>query len=460
MSKVKKHCNILNYVKYENKSLYELIQDLCLGNVFSVKRTGGLTFLNPSPQLTKQILKEANGENPDAAISMIRSLIIMEYVSDLSDFNKSNDMATHLAKALPDCKVDKNKVVFANGSVVEQSNFKMRQDRIPIQVFNLSKELIPSDGEKRQIKMKSKTVKGGGSFSGGRVGVFELLVKQHFEKQGNNPIAEFLVALIYHMENIDKSKYKAIVSQFSTDVLATLAIVLQPYYKGEIKYVSDVEFKQFSNIYDTKNNAQLASVWCELKENPVDVYRNEMKKNASSTVLNNIKQEINTNIGDFNKLNVNDILEKMVTNVMKKENIGGRNDVKLAMRESELRLVLKTYRENERLDMESCLILFKHKCDLNERYLMLKKADLVDCDLAHYYSVHLLLLHSDALFYIPSNEKRVGVSMNGDSITNPNELVLLCNTLVLYHCNEYYDNNQSKVDELRQLINKNKVLKA
>lgn len=89
MSKTaKEYCNLLNFIKDLDEGFYDAIIRLCVQNLFYFKKfTNGITFLLPDKTQRNKIIKYSFTD-PQHAIDIISSLVIMDVLEDSSSFEK------------------------------------------------------------------------------------------------------------------------------------------------------------------------------------------------------------------------------------------------------------------------------------------------------------------------------------------------------------------------------------
>lgn len=111
----KKYCSILTYIEHHNRPLYDAIHDLCyLMGAFNQRHEESLTFIMPTKEYTKKIIANVYGNEPQKAITQIKSLILIGLFNDVSDFSVGQEIShkaskTHKHKV---ASVDSKNVVF------------------------------------------------------------------------------------------------------------------------------------------------------------------------------------------------------------------------------------------------------------------------------------------------------------------------------------------------------------
>jgi len=387
-SKVAKHCSILNYLRHNEKELHELIQDLCLGKMFTPRKgTNGITFLIPDAALKKELMKMASDEDPEPAIKTLQSLVLLDCYEKLTDFDDS--VANYLRKQLPvdTSMTDGTKVVLTNGGVITvNKDFSARADRKNINVFNLSKKL--PDLDTNPISGGKKATKGGADYArADRLALFQQVLSA-FATCQTDPAMELLVCLHCWAE---EKKYtelaEKIQHELSYDTLASLAIILEP-YSSTREILSDAQFAQFTaetGAVDSLKN--YTNVFCYCKD-VSSKYDQLMKCDAKNPDLCNKQVELVDNIAKPNAVSA---LQQFIS-----ENMPGANVAK-EIAKAELRVVsalkhdffMGAYTVEELTELYSTYKL--------DKPYMCNQETVKNSDLAFYYSTVYLICRSDAL---------------------------------------------------------------
>lgn len=413
---VSKHCSILNYLRHADNELYELIQDLCIGRMFVPRRgSPGLTFLRPNKTLLAKIKKEAEGDNPENAISMLQSMILLDYLPNISDFDdKKDDIPNFLRKKLSIKKVGSSDVTLTNDSTIKvDKDFMVRADRSNIAVYILDGEPDASTESSEFKNTAKKPKKGGAELFGNlsRTVVFENILSTMSDIT-TDPAAELIVELLNWAETNgdedEENKRKKqiaelIKSQVSHDSLASLAIILQPYKNGN-KYISDEELVSFSkSVYGNNENAfkkrpiysrdtDIKNKYDEITKSDCDCSsqiekcRSELYNVAAKpTIINSINKTLK-NIKDSCNLPT---LRKQL-------------EVKEMLAEAELRVLSAILLDNTggtpSKDEVKNLFL---SCTLDTPYMCANQAAINTSNVGYYYSTVYLMARSDALCYVP-----------------------------------------------------------
>ncbi len=424
MSKgVSKHCSILNYIRHNDEALFELVQDLCIGKIFMPRKgSPGITFLHPSKELLKDIQTMAAGDEPEKAIEVIQSLVLLDNLPSVSDFEaKKSDIPTYLRKKLPVDSAEGKKVILTNGAeITPDANFQARADRGNISVYNISKFLVPTDGPAADFSnAKVKPAKKGGADLNGRSrsAVFDSVLKSHVEG-GGDPAMELMVALHNWASKGDqkdtpeaKNIVELIESQASYDTLASLACVIQP-YKSKDHYISDPLLAQaFTAIMGGDAGSEMKRPQFGAEPNrfthdkeALEKYTKFVNSTAYESVvkcMSECQPMISARMGKTNAVQLlREFFGKLPKDNLPKLRQSASNTLLYA--EAELRVMSAVVQENcgGQLDINELKSIFQ-KCNLDQVYICADKDLLSSGNIGFYYSTVYLMARSDALLYVP-----------------------------------------------------------
>jgi hypothetical protein len=416
---VSKHCSILNYIRHADNELYELIQDLCIGRMFVPRRgSTGLTFLRPSKSLLAKIKKEAEGDNPENAISMLQSMILLDHLPSISDFDdKKDDIPNFLRKKLLIKKVGSNEVTLTNDSTIKvDKDFMARADRNNIAVYILDGEPSASSEASEFKNTNKKTKKGGAELFDelDRTTVFVQILKKMFlsesksESKKTDAAAELILELVTWAEKNEENKDIAelIKSQVSHDSLASLAIILQPYKSGN-KYISDDQLKSFSSsVYGTDRKAFI-SYPIYSRDMAIKSKYDELITQNKHSCCDSIEQ-CRSNL--FNEAAKPTIVKSLLTTLNKikegdlpklRKNLSSTE----MLAEAELRVLSAIILDNSSGNPEFSEVekLFS-SCTLDKPYMCGNQEAINSSNVGYYYSTVYLMARSDALCYVPGLE--------------------------------------------------------
>ena len=429
MSKrVKKHCSILNYIRRADEDLYELVQDLCIGRMLVPRKgTPGLTFLRPDKALMSKIRTMAIGDDPEEAVAVLQSLVLLDHLPTPGDFDdKRADIPTFLRKKLPVASVDGKKINLDNGAeIVLDKDFEHRNDRPNMSVYIISKALVPTDTAPSDFSNaktgNNRKIKGGGDFLDGKTQLFDSILAKH-AKPGLtcNPAMEVLTSLCDYLESTGKSDaLKAVQSQLSWDTLASLAIVLQPHRVGgdpNTKYISDADAGAWATKY--KELGDLSDVY-HYQQGVVDKYEKHMN-NGQLNAIGQIQKLGEQAAAESAKVNVIqkiarvfDVAKDLIENPIRKAVLNNR---KLALAEAELRVFSALLHDNSRdgLDLNEAEKLYKKNCNLTAPYMLNDTAQINMSNIGFYFSSAYLIARSNAMVYSPGYTHTSGFSEIAD----------------------------------------------
>ncbi len=445
MSKgVSKQCSILNYIRRSDEDLHELLQDLCLGKMLVPRKgTPGLTFLRPDKALLKEIQAMAAGDEPEAAIEALQSLVLLDNISSVREFDdKKSDIPTYLRKKLPVVSVDGKKVVLKNGAeIVPDKDFEARKDRGNISVYVISKALVPSDGPDADFSnAKVKAKKGGADLDGARQALFERVLND-FCQSDRDPAMELLAAM-YGWATSDEGKAhpgadrlaKAIAAKASCDTLATLAIILQPYKPGNPDYLDDATLGAFRDaMYGTdaavpKDGSARGNVFRDLPVYSVNRDVRSLYEGLCEGTDGKVQeaagrvQDMSARLSrQFAKLNAVRLLSDVYSGDFA-QSVYGSCGCPVASKstlfaEAELRALSAMVLENSNgsYDYNELHAVYAN-CKLDGPYMCNDKDLVQGSNLGFYYSTVYLIARSDALVHVPSTNGDTTESISQDNV--------------------------------------------
>lgn len=424
----RQYSNLADYIKDTDPDLAELIDDLGIHRLFIPRRnTSGITFLHPNKESTKELYKLVDS-NPNSATDYIKSLLIVDYVKGLKDFSKQ--LTTLAEKKLPVREVSLDKVYLTNNSVISKTNANINFTGDNIMVFDIS-GLVPIDGEKSMIETNGKRrTKPKSADDPDRALFFESILEQHFaemiRKPKRNPALEVILSIIRYLEmnETDKSLILTIKSFLLPDALTSLALILQPYYTGSDKYITDYIFIDFATEY-TNNYASYTLI-----SNPFELYAKYVMECTTqfAGLLEWIETERTYIRENCTKKNINTLLISFYDKIAKhKELPTRRKNPSLALCEAEM-IVMSALMWEQDTNLADLRSFYRTKCNLNYVYLI-SVDNIKNSGLAFYYSTVWLVVRSCALFHIANNVKRELVALSSDGIADDRYCVSLYNNI-------------------------------
>lgn len=149
MQSKSKVSSITKYLEHIDTNLHQVFEDLCLFSLFRT-RGAGITFLYPSnAEYRREITNKAYSNNPEDAVAMIKSLVLLDYLPTPTEFaNKKDDIPNAHRKKLVVESTDRHNVSLASGHtlVVDKRFTAFRQDEM-VAVYTLSGDGALPSGE-------------------------------------------------------------------------------------------------------------------------------------------------------------------------------------------------------------------------------------------------------------------------------------------------------------------------
>jgi hypothetical protein len=261
MPKLKKFCKITRYIEQIDGELSQMIADLCLDRLFIPRGVNGITFLYPKePSYRKEIIASAYSDNPEKAIQMLESLIVLDYLPRPGDFVlKKDDIPNSLRQKIEITSADASSVKLACGAILKPDpGFAPISTRENMAVYYLTGTQIPLNGSKATMKYASKRrgTKTKGGYHGGDCGysknggievinIHKSIIKRALAENGFAPLISASVSWLSFL--MSKPEYETLAYDqwhdgfISRDLVATYYTALMgPAIRGE-------NLVQFSN---------------------------------------------------------------------------------------------------------------------------------------------------------------------------------------------------------------------
>jgi len=264
MSKIKKNCSLVQWLKKYDKKLYNAIEESC---ALSLLRPGkgiyGITLLYPSDKSLRNHIISLLEYNDMEGVRILQTLIIVDCLQSTEEWHtKKDDIPNRLGHKLEISSIDNNTVTLANGSVLRlmsPKKFAPREDRGNIAIWEYSgKTPPPQKGKKsdhKYIKKGAERPKMGGSTFLNKgitpyalakmceTKIIALLTNKHrgdhFKKyQINNPYINIIGSYIKYIEKMNRanhdfnSLYEDILLKLSYCPEASFYIIFEPYCKS------------------------------------------------------------------------------------------------------------------------------------------------------------------------------------------------------------------------------------
>ena len=163
-NKLKKFCRLSKYLEQSDKEFYQALDDLCLLGLLRV-RGNGVTLLYPTNKtLRKTFVKYAYSNEPEKAVDMFKTLVLLDFLPKTTDFKPNADIANAHHKKLEVKSSESKGVELKSGHKLELAKdfANMRKDE-PVAVYHLSGTgELPNTGSRVDTKtMQQKNIRGG-----------------------------------------------------------------------------------------------------------------------------------------------------------------------------------------------------------------------------------------------------------------------------------------------------------
>lgn len=452
--------SLLSYIQNVNLPLHKLIKNLGMqGTLMNPTSNSGVTFLNPSKELTNEL----KNVTPEEQAKYVSALFLQMYLDKPTKFEEATDIPTGLFQKLDVSKVDGNSVHLSNGGKLTPKDTLGTN----IAIYDLEDALVSVDGESSVYtadeKPKLPAMTGGFDYKNKgatRQSVFETVLDCYCnckkgEHDGGNkhqrdPAMELLVALALYFKKVNPSLYDCITSLLSNDTMSSLAIVLQP-YRDSSTYITDAEYADFAE----KNTDAANTKYCYI-DNPSYVYK-AMMKNSASTYSSSLKTICDARSDVLKNVNKPTIVTVMGTffDTIKKVklpnlrvNVLQSGSKKLLFCEAELRVIAGIANDNSNGSIshdELQNIYIKY--NLNEPHILSSQNVINELNIAYYYSAVWAMLRSDAIFYMAG----ISTMALAKTLSSDSNAIVNDKTIINFHdgftlvSDDAYANNSSNV---------------
>lgn len=246
MSKGKKSCSILQWLKNYDRKFWDAIEEACVSGLFKASKEAGVTFLYPTnADLRNKIISLLN-ENDYEGVRMLQSLVIIGYLPDGEAWNaQKDDIPNKLRVKIPVTSTKGDRVYLSNGAELKRmsdNEFSPRQDRQNMAIWEYKGKEPITGGDATEFKyakagaVKPKPKRGGMYHK--NTPVFGL-AKQCEGKavalldagkyNECNPYVNLLVSYLSYLEENNSSEYQRCLECLSYCPEATFYNIFQPY---------------------------------------------------------------------------------------------------------------------------------------------------------------------------------------------------------------------------------------
>lgn len=236
---LRQYPNLIKYFETRHNRLYEVIEALGLYGLLVPRKNGGITFLIPNGEYMDKIYEAAYSETPDEAINMIKSLIIVDFLSTPEEWDKKrSDIPNLLGQKLEVLEINKDmiKVKGHSGNVVLQQDtvFKPIASRNNMAVWIIKSGKISLNGPKASLKFV-KAKKNGKDESNDSRSVpedrrIELVEKleNKYHRGNQDAFLEFMVTLMRVVKDEDSKLYDKIRPMLDASPIVSFYLLVEP----------------------------------------------------------------------------------------------------------------------------------------------------------------------------------------------------------------------------------------
>jgi len=236
---LRQYPNLIKYFETRHTRLYEVIEALGLYGLLVPRKNGGITFLIPGGDYMDKIYEAAYSETPDEAISMIKSLIIVDFLSTPEEWDKKrSDIPNLLGQRLEVLEINKDMIRLKghSGNVVLQQDtvFKPIASRNNMAVWVIKSGKVSLNGPKATLKfVKAKKNKEESNDNPSNVPEdrrIELVEKLENKFDRGNPDAflEFMVTLMRVVKDEDSKLYDKIRPMLDVSPIVSFYLLVEP----------------------------------------------------------------------------------------------------------------------------------------------------------------------------------------------------------------------------------------
>lgn len=248
---LQRYPKIIKYLEDHHSDLYDVIDALALYNAFTPKKGGGITFLLPVDNYRQSIIDATYGDNPDSAIKMLKSLIIVDILNSAADWDKKrDDIPNLLGQRLEVQNISANAVKLKSGATLRlDDSFKPMTSRTNMAIWIVSAGEVPINGPKasfKYIRGKKKTAnKSGSDVSSSEPDQSRMDLAQKLEKSYDHPsdkrdrYLEYMAALMATIQDEeDKTLYARICPMLDASALVSFYLLVEPYKRdNDVDYI-------------------------------------------------------------------------------------------------------------------------------------------------------------------------------------------------------------------------------
>jgi len=336
MPKLSAYCRIMLWIEEQDANLAWAIRNLCLEGLLAPGRKpvrgkpAGVTFLMPSKDVRKAILKEAESAAPEKAVEIIKAHIIPAALLKAEDFT-AQKLATRGDFELPVKGAKGGKVELEGGVELSPADFRAVKDKEGrLAVWTVTKGAVPTAGKPFSISDFSKggSKVGGGADSADRE---EFLCEMRRYLATNAKSLEdctrvamgYLHGLLNHLHKNYRDELRALLPLLDYSPIASLYIF--------VSATSDAAFGNWDRKPRDASTSEMAGLELEIFSDPAK-FAGQLGEPLTGALLTNPKAvfEARVKIIEANRESGMirfDALARQYKNALGRNRIGAVNDV-------------------------------------------------------------------------------------------------------------------------------------
>jgi hypothetical protein len=258
-------CSLHNYFENSNKhrKFSETVKNLCVGYVFSPKKSPGITVLVPSDKLVSEIEHLSESSKPDdvsKARDIVKSLFLKANIKSTDDWLRyADDVPNFLNQKVP-VTVAAGKVSVNGQAVTIDSSFHDSSEGQNLSVWLLQGDkgvglTNPESKAKFSKVVRKDATKGsyeayvygsGESQSNGLRSKIIAEVENCAKSQGESAFIAYTADLLKYMKAKDEDGYKnKLLANVTLDSMADFYLLVDPYGMASTPMINDVSLKSW-----------------------------------------------------------------------------------------------------------------------------------------------------------------------------------------------------------------------
>ena len=383
MSK-KQACPITQFLEKHDREFHQALCGLGQLNLFKV-RGSGVTFLYPQDEkFRRKIVHTSYSDNPDKAIDMIKSLVLLDYLPNLDEFDrKKDDIPNSLKNRLDITSVGNKTITLNSGHQLEiDPRFQAFKTKDPVCIWRLTGAgELPLTGS--QSTMKYNQNKPGVQNNKLRITKINEIEREYATGRADNIYKQYLTSL-YKRVLINEQYIPKVYSGMCALPRAEFYTLFSPH--SENNYLPHDLFLETFNHIEYKHIDYIQA-------------RNELIRKARGTdpvftdATNTCKNQKKILDTVSNPMEIRSHLKKSY-----KGKYGETGDKFLAKDLFTVYCGLSVFEEtSDHTYFQRCFMYLVKNVYDNQLTIVNQKAS----DLAFNYSIYVNLLRSDAFLYTP-----------------------------------------------------------